>query len=300
MTATCARYRAIQLLARALPLRLAYGVSDLVAGVLGRQQKAIRSAIVANQRQIAIAMGRRPTETELDAVAHRVYRNFGRYWIDFFRFRTMSLRRLPRIITVEGIEYLGRALALGRGVLALSAHYGSWEMSSVALSSLGYRMSAVVLPEEDPATNRLFRRQRRRLGLRPIPHGGAMRIVLSALARNEIVALLGDIELSQHMHFADFFGAGARLPSGPARLCVKTRAPIGPGFVRRRPGKTLLFRLHPPIVPDPESSLASIQKRIVAAMEREIREDPSQWYLFYEVWNPKASLAFSREQRVRF
>jgi lauroyl/myristoyl acyltransferase len=80
---------------------------------------------------------------------------------------------------------------------------------------------------------------------------------------------------------------------------MKMRAPIVPGFIRERSGGSYLLRIHPPIVPGPDTSVQEIQERIASVMERQIIEDPTQWYVFHNVWDLEKSLDFSRAGRVR-
>jgi KDO2-lipid IV(A) lauroyltransferase len=207
--------------------------------------------------------------------------------------------RVLRHITIEGEEHFANAMAMERGVIALSAHYGSWELMVVALTALGYTVNAVVQAEDHANTDRLFVRQRERCGIKVIPHGKAVHGVLEALRRHEAVAILGDVDLSPHVDVVKLAGSPARLPAGPARIAMKMRAPIVPGFIRERPRGSYLLRIHPPIVPGPDASVQEIQQRIASVMEREIIEDPTQWYVFHNFWDMEKSLDFSRVQRVR-
>lgn len=294
------QYRTLQIVSWILPRSVMCALGGLVADafyfVLDRE---IRSSVIANHRRIAEFKGLRVTEQDLQHLARRTFRGFSRYWIDFFRMRKSIQDRVIRRITIEGEEHFANAMAMGRGVIAISAHYGSWELMTAALTTLGYAMHGVVQAEDHARTNRMFVRQRGRCGMRVIPHGKAVHGVLEALRRHEAVAIMGDVELSPHVDIVNLAGAPARLPAGPARIAIKMRAPVVPGFIRERSPGSFFMRLHPPIVPGPDTNVLELQRRIASVMEREIAEDPTQWYVFHNVWDMEKSLDFSRVQRVR-
>jgi KDO2-lipid IV(A) lauroyltransferase len=292
-------YRSLQILSRILPRSVMCALGSLLADAFYLGFPQIRTSVIANHRRIAEFRGLSLSERRLRSLARRTYRGFSRYWIDFWRVRTVISEKVFRHITVEGAEHIAEAMAMGRGVIALSAHYGSWELMPMALTALGYTMNGVVQAEDDVRTNTLFVRQRQRCGMHVIPHGKAVHGVLEALRRHEAVAIMGDVELSPHVDLVRFAGAPARLPAGPVRIALKLRAPIIQGFIRERSWNSFVFKMYPPIVPGPETSVQELQERIASVMEREIGEDPTQWYVFHNVWDLEKSLDFSRAQRVR-
>jgi len=148
---------------------------------------------------------------------------------------------------------------------------------------------------KDPQTAALFDSRRRMRSRSVITVGRSLRGILEVLRRNEIVCVAGDVDFMPKIDMVNIFGAPARMPMGPARLCVKTGAPIVPGFVHQRPRGRYLFRIHPPIVPGPGAAPEALEERIVEIMQKEILEDPTQWFAFVDYWNLEASLALARE-----
>jgi KDO2-lipid IV(A) lauroyltransferase len=150
---------------------------------------------------------------------------------------------------------------------------------------MGYPTNAVVLPENNKKTNRLFSARRERRGIKPIMLGNAARGVVSALRRNEFVAILADRDYTSHERQVDFFGTPAYLPLGPATLCIKAGAPILPAFLVRREDDSYLMRFAEPIFAGPRDTLDSIQASVCRTLEAEILKDPTQWYMFHEFWD---------------
>ena len=289
------QFRAISLLARILPRGLAYWIGARLSDARFPHQPGLAAALVANFRRLLAFQGARVTDAELEELARETSRSFSRHLADLFHFTRMSRRQVERLFTFEGLEHVDAALALGKGIIALSAHLGSYELTIASLTALGYPLTAVSLPMKDPKTDALFERRRRMHCKHLVPLGGSMRAILEALRRNETACLMIDMDFMPRMGMVRFFGAPARMPMGPARLAAMTGAPLMPGFVHQRPGGRYFFRIHPPILPGPDSTPESLEERIVAVLEREILEDPTQWFAFVDFWNPEASLAMARE-----
>lgn len=278
------QYRTADLLAHVLPRRWSYELGIRVADHLYRRDDAGRRAVQSNLRRIYEHQGIRLTDDAVDQTARETFRNFGKYMVDFFRFTRISRLEIARLIRVIHPEYIGQAVSEGKGVLAVTAHLGNWEIGGALLSFFGYPLNVVVLPMKDKKTNALFQSRREQRGMRVIPLGRTVRGIYDALNRKEVVALLGDRDYSPHHHEVMFFGASACLPIGPAKLCWHTGAPIVPGFLVRQPDDTFLFRLHPPISTDGQG-VDAIRDQVLRVLEWEIAQNPSQWFIFTPFWN---------------
>jgi len=240
---------------------------------------------MANLRRILASQGIQASEETLERAARQTFQHFGKHMVDFLRFSRLSRAKIRRMVSIERAEYMNQAAEVGKGVLVVTAHLGSWEIGAATLMSMGQPLSAVVLPERNQKINKLFQRRRRNRGIKVIPLGRAAAGILRALRRKEWVAVLADRDYSKHNDFASFFGAPARMPTGPARLCVKTGAPVLPGFLLRQDDDTFLLRWHPPIVPEADTPVSVVCDRIRRAMENAIAEHPSQWFMFEDFWN---------------
>jgi KDO2-lipid IV(A) lauroyltransferase len=289
MSVDSIRWALIDVLSRVLPRRAGYLVAGLVSRVMWMTEPAGRAAVVSNIRRILAARGRHPSPRGLSRMGRETYRNFAKYLVDFFRQRTMTADELARIATIENAQYFSRAAAAGRGVIALTMHMGNWEMAAIVTSRLGYPLNAVFFPMKDPRTAALFERRRLQKGYRPISFGRAAAHVLRLLRQGEWVAMLADVDFSHSDDVMEFIGAPARLPAGPARIALKTGAMILPGFVIRRPDDTFLIRMHPPVDPLEIGTLEGVRERIREVLERELMENPTQWFVFVDFWDREAT-----------
>jgi lauroyl/myristoyl acyltransferase len=278
-------FRLAGLLSRSTSRRFAYWISLRLADAYFFLDRGGRDAVLANLRQVYAYKGERPSDTELKRVARRMFQLFAKYLVDFFRFSRLGEEDLKRLVTVEHPEHLARASGAGKGVIAITAHLGNWELGGAAVASMGYPVNAVVLRQPSAKLNEFFQKHRRSRGLKIIPLGHALRNLLEALRRGEFVALVADRDYSRRDDFAELCGAPACLPRGPAWIAYKTGAPILPCFMVRQDDDTFRLCFYPPIVPDGTMTREDLQRRICAVLEDAICSTPSQWFMFERVWN---------------
>ena len=279
-------YRTAAWLSRIMPEKLAYWFGLRVADQFYRRNHQGRRAVISNLRQIMAARGVEPADLALAGLARKMFQYFGKYLVDFFRYARLTPEDMKRIVSIEHREYIDQCVSAGKGAVLVTAHFGNWELGGAVVAAMGYKVNALVLPQQMDRLNRMFQRQRERRGLNVIQVGGGRSAlsVVRLLRRGEIVAVLGDRDFTEKHEPIPFFGKPARIPRGPAWLSVTTGAPIVVGFLIRQVDDTFLLRLHPPIVPGKDTSVASLRAEICRIMEGAIGEYPYQWFIFDDFW----------------
>ena len=281
-------YRTVGFLTRLMSRRAAYAIAEPVSAWAYKRNHGVREALAANLRVVLNGRGKAWTEAELQQIARRNFDNFGRYVIDFFKIGRLSPRMLDRLVDMEHVEYLHQCRALEKGIIGLTAHIGNWELGANVLVMNRCRVNAIVRRQPSAKLDRLFQSRRNQRGIRVLPMSGGAQSALGCLRRNELVVVLADLDFSDHVHRALFFGESARLPRGPAVLAARSGAPILPGFVIRQPDDTFRLRFYPPIMPERPRTADDIQKRICSILEDVIGEHPDQWFAFEALWLPGA------------
>lgn len=229
------------------------------------------------------AVFRDSTVKERKALVWAAWLNFSRGVIDTTLATYYSKEQICDMVTLEGEEHIHRALEQGKGVLALSAHLGSFTMIGARLASGGFPFSVVVKPPQHEGLARLIDGYRTRIGIHTIsakPRREAVREILKALRDNRIVLLIAD-EFKSGDVTVDFLGLKAPAPRGPATLALRTGAVTLPMFVTRRPDDSLVLSVGAPIAPverdDREQSVIATTAAHTRAIETAIRRYPSQW-----------------------
>ena len=276
-------YKFGQFLVNHLPLKISYRlaifVSDLHYFFSFRDRRAVRD----NLRVIL------PENSDVAWNVREVFRNFGRYLVEFFRMANeIDDQFIKERVVAENLHYIDEALSKGKGAILLSGHIGNWELGGVLLSLLGYPSVAIALPHKERPVNNLFNKQREARGLIIVPPQAATRRCLSILSRNKIIAVVADRSFGPNGIVLDFLGKKALFPKGPAIFSAKTGAPIVPVFLVRTGEGQFRIVAHKPIDPGivngngriDEDILTGIIKKYITVIEQMIRAYPDQWLMF--------------------
>jgi KDO2-lipid IV(A) lauroyltransferase len=277
-------YRVATLAASMLPRAVRVCVAAVVANIVSRRFPAERAVV---RRNLARILPGAPAR-ELDALVAAVFRNFAVCFTDL-----ITANRRADVATlvagVDGMTELTKAARAGRGLVVLTAHLGNWELAGRMLARDGARPTHVVVAAEaDPAVERFLRGGEApvRFVTRSAPTTSLA--LLAALRRGEIVALQGDRALGTRGDLAQsFFGAPALFPLGPFMLARAARAPVVPAFCLLDEERRYRIVVGAPSVVKAGDEAAALG-RWVGVLETMVRRHPTQWFNFYDVWNPPA------------
>src|SRR5258707_8892137 len=73
------------------------------------------------------------SEAERRRIIDECWRHFGREALETIRMQHVPIEEIPSYCHFVNPEILQNAIALGHGVLILSAHYGGWEIAGLAV-----------------------------------------------------------------------------------------------------------------------------------------------------------------------
>jgi lauroyl/myristoyl acyltransferase len=112
---------------------------------------------------------------------------------------------------------------------------------------------------------------------------------MAALRRGEVVALQADRALGNGGDvWIPFFGVPAPFPLGPFLLARAAGAPVVPAFCVLGGRYRYDVTIAPPIRVE-RGEEAAAAHTWVALLERVVREHPTQWFNFFDVWSPFAA-----------
>lgn len=261
-----------------------YRFAEFLAHLHYLISKRDRQAVTNNLKVIMAAQD----EEEVRTSSLEVFKNFGRYLVDFFRSEEITQNYIKKHIRIQGSNHVDEALKKGKGLIVVSAHMTNWELSATVTAMSGYPLSIVAMVHKDKRTNDLFNAERIRAGIKIIPLDKAARESVHDLSKNRMVALVGDRELGQGGIVVDLFGRKSIVPRGPAFLSLLTGAPIIPGFIVREKGDNFCFTYEPYIEPidtgNKTTDIFSLTSKYIAVIERYVKKYPQQWLVFRKFW----------------
>lgn len=230
-------------------------------------------------------------DKNVEPLIREVFRNFGKYLVDFFRMPAFTEEFIRKHVVLENRHLLDAALEKGKGVIIMTAHIGNWELGGLALGRYGYPLTAIALPHKEQKVNEFFNRQRMEGGVTVVPVNLAIRRCLQTLKKNGIIALLADRDFSATGLPVPLFGKETMIPRGIALFAYRTGAVVLPSFLTRTGDFTFRISIDEPLQfpvnfenMSEEDFTREFMKQQVGALERKIREDPGQWLLFRRFW----------------
>jgi Kdo2-lipid IVA lauroyltransferase/acyltransferase len=219
---------------------------------------------------------------EREAIARGMVDHFGFVLADFAgavgRDHTVDAAQM----TCEGFENLEAALALGKGVIMVSAHLGNFERFAMWFNSRGLLASAVARDANDEDVTSDITQLRQARGIRIMPRGNAAREILIRLKQGEIVVIMPDQNADDA--FIPFFGKMAGTVLGPAVLSKKTKAPIVPACILRTGVGTYKVVIRPHISMLADESVEEYMTRINGEIEQLILLAPEQYLWMHDRW----------------
>lgn len=255
-------------------------------------RESVREAILENH---AAVLGLPPSRREVEESARAMLGHHSRSWIDLLRFSARRPSDLDRLVPTRiGTEHLVAARDAGRGAILLTAHVGNFEIGGFFLGELGLKVAVVYLPDPTPVVERDRTAARERLGIRSLPVTSELSAVkiLRSLEEGYFVAIQGDRDYAGTGRVLPFLGRGVSFPVGPFRIAAAAGVPLLPVFVLRSPDGTYRTVVEPPIRVvaarrgEREEAERAAMETFVSLLERTVRENGEQWYVFSRFWEP--------------
>lgn len=261
---------------RGLRLTLARQVGRLAPRFLPVERRAIRKAL-------GLITG--APAGQLDTLTAGLFRDFAMCFADLVSTNRQPAARLSTLVeSVSGAELFD---SVPGGIVTVTAHVGNWELAGRLLANrLARRTHVVVSPEEAPELERWVRRDGEGMRFVPRAHPGVGLELLAALRRGEVVALQADRALGNGGDvWIPFFGVPAPFPLGPFLLAGAARAAVVPAFCVLDRRYRYAVRIATPITVRRGEEEAGA-RAWVALLESVVREHPTQWFNFFDVWSP--------------
>ena len=212
---------------------------------------------------------------------------------EFARMERWTRDSVASFTRMEGFENYEAANAKGRGVLVLTGHLGAWELSSYYFSLIGYPMSMVIRRLDNPLVDARVNQIRCRHGNRVLHKDDFARGLLSAMHQGETVGILMDTNMTPPQGvFVPYFGMDACTAAGMARVALKTRAAVVPGFMLWEPAEQkYVLRFLPEVeltrTGDTEADILTNTAKFNAVIESVVRQYPEQWLWLHRRWKTR-------------
>lgn len=208
----------------------------------------------------------------------------------------INKENVERYIEAEGLENLDSVLERGNGAVALNPHFGPFLLIMPGLGHRGYRVNQVALQGEpwvgwrkglekkvyDLKYEAIEKNMPARF-INASENVMAIRDVIRALRKNEIVLFASTGRAGKAWHVLEFLGRRSPFNLTPFRIAVNNSSPLLPVFVINRAPYAKLV-IEKPIIPEDGGTPEELLERYVSILESYVRRYPEHFgYFLYEM-----------------
>lgn len=251
-------------------------------------------------QNLTIAYDSEKSTSEIRNMAKEVFVNLGRAAAELaIKLNVNDPVKYFSNVEVIGKEHAEMAYARGKGIINIVPHLGCWEALSKAYTMLGFSAGAVVKNLKNEQLNNWVINHREFNGFKVLPRGSTYKAILQFLKQNNSLGMLIDQDTSVKSVFVDFYGKPAYTPIGAAMLALDSDATVFTTSYIRTRGNSYKFVFGEAMeiirTGNREEELLLNTERFHAAVEKQIKEYPTQWVWMHERWKTTPEMVEARE-----
>src|SRR5690348_10301787 len=278
-------FKIVQSIVERLPRAWAYALEVFAAWFAWWFSPLARPRLEYNLRVV------RPeaSPAEIRRLSWLNFRNHAKAYADLMMLPRMRVNEMRPLLHVKGWENLEQARALKKGVMVVSCHMGSYEVTCAIWSATLAPVTFFAEELEPRALFEWYRDTRARLGISVLPLDLAgLRKVTQALRDDELVITAIDRDITGTGRMMPFFGRPAPIPTGPTALALRMGTPLLPVCVYRLDDDSYVAEAFPMVVAestgDGDADELRVTQQLLRVIEDMIRAHPEQWHVPHRIW----------------
>jgi len=260
----------------------------IISKILRRKH---REQIMSN---LSLALGDTYSKAQLEEIGELSCKHLAMFAIECLcTARLINPSTWKKYITLKNFEPALRVLLENHGAIVLTGHYGSWEVLGYTLAMLGFDISAVMRPLDNPYMNNYLVNIRAKEGLNLLNKKGAADAMEKIIAEGQLLGFIADQDAGRKGLFVDFFGEQASTYKSIGLIAIEMNRPIIVGCARRTSWERFHYELdvediiYPDDWKDQDDELLYITQRYTSAIERMVRKDPTQYLWLHRRWKTR-------------
>lgn len=267
-----------------LPLRVSLFLGD-AAGVLAYAVD-FRGRETAHENLRAAFGPEHITPDQVRRIACASYRTFARTFIDLFSSLNLTREACAQRVQIRWEDPQAEDVARARGALWVTAHYGNFEMVSLAMGFRGFSWGVVAQEYKNPVLTEVFTKLREGSGHHIIMRDGAMVRVMKEVKRGGHIGLLSDLTIppNKTATVIECFGLKTCVTTLHTNLAERTGVPVIQGVCLGLPDGGYRVQVRRHVEPTEFKSTSEMAQDVWNWFEERIREHPEAWMWMYKHW----------------
>jgi KDO2-lipid IV(A) lauroyltransferase len=280
MGAACA-YKAAQTVPRKIGIKL-FGTIGAIVFAFPNKEKA------RTLEHLRFIFGNEWKESDIRKTGREVYIQLGRNLFDSICLPGFSKEKLDTIVKCDPLDEFRNAYSKGKGIVAITAHTGCFEMLLHYFALEGFNCFAIGRRLYDERLEKLIRKTRSGDNIQYMNRSESPRKIIKGLQDGKVFGVLIDQDTKVEGVFANFLGKQAFTPSGPVKMAMKLKIPVFVSTTVRHPDDShyIFINKQLPLIDtgnfeeDLVKNVQSVNDQICAT----IKKYPSQWVWMHRRW----------------
>ena len=221
-------------------------------------------------------------------IIKKAYRNLGIVFAEMIFLRFASHKNIAKHISISNPEIFHKYFARNKGLIVVAAHFANWEWLALGGALILNENFAIVRKNiRTSFAERFLERMRKRTG-NSLINAGDIRKMYRVLQGGGCIALLADQSAPGESVRVEFFGHAVPTFEGPARLALRTRAPMLFAKCLRKENSDYIITFYPidygDLINDSYGNIRELTSRHTQILEKIIRDHPDQWLWQHRRW----------------
>ena len=234
-----------------------------------------------------LAFGETKTKEEKLEIAKKCYYNFAKYLgINFILNQNTTKQKILKQVVFKNEHFLLDAMKSGRPIIVTTAHFGQWEIFSLAVAAHFGPSSVLGRKLDSSVIDKILRANRAQFDVELIDKNGGAKDILKALKARRLVGILVDQNTApQDGIKVQFFGKDVLHTPAASVLAQKTNALIINAFIYQKGENLNEICFEQPIdisTFDKEDAVQKATQMQCSACEEMVRAKPEEYFWFHQ------------------
>ena len=234
-----------------------------------------------------LAFGETKTKEEKLEIAKKCYYNFAKYLgINFILNQNTTKQKVLEKVSFKNEHNLLEALKLDRPIIVTTAHFGQWELFSLAMAARFGTVSVLGRKLDSKSMDKILSANRSQFDVELIDKDGGAKDILKALKARRIVGILVDQNTAPKDGIkVKFFGKDVLHTPAASVLAQKTNALIINAFIYQKDENISEICFSPAIDInkfDKEEAVQKVTQMQCSACEEMVRARPEEYFWFHQ------------------
>ena len=267
-----------------LPSSLQNLLAEFLAFAFMKLKKKRFHVVMTN---LDLAFGETKTKEEKLEIAKKCYYNFAKYLgINFILNQNTTKQKILKQVVFKNEHFLLDAMKSGRPIIVTTAHFGQWEIFSLAVAAHFGPSSVLGRKLDSSVMDKILRANRAQFDVELIDKNGGAKDILKALKARRLVGILVDQNTApQDGIKVQFFGKDVLHTPAASVLAQKTNALIINAFIYQKGENLNEICFEQPIdisTFDKEDAVQKATQMQCSACEEMVRAKPEEYFWFHQ------------------